>query len=184
MDTEQPKPMQSNGTTSQTNSLVPVSSQVLKDLLGPIVQEVRELKELVHSDYNKLHDNYSKLEGSYSKLEDIITSQQQVISKLETTISTKQKEVADDLLKKIEENSANIKAYISENKRLTRENTELKERLRFNWDKNSSRSVVLLHCGCLSLIPFIEFSIRNNSSSSDVLNIQASISISPKFVSK
>ena len=45
-------------------------------------------------------------------------------------------------------------------------------------------NVVLLHCGCLSLIPFIEFSIWNNSSSSDVLNIQASISISPKFESK
>ena len=45
-------------------------------------------------------------------------------------------------------------------------------------------TVVLLHCGCLSLNPFIEFSIRNNSSSSDVLNIQASISISPKFESK
>ena len=56
-------------------------------------------------------------------------SQQQVISKLETTISTKQKEVEDDLSKRIEENSANIKAYISENKRLARESTELKERL-------------------------------------------------------
>ena len=45
-------------------------------------------------------------------------------------------------------------------------------------------SVVLLHCGCLSLNPFIEFRIRNNSSSSDVLYIQASISISPKYESK
>ena len=44
--------------------------------------------------------------------------------------------------------------------------------------------VVLIHCSCLSLNPFIEFSIRKNSSSSDVLNIQASISISPKFESK
>ena len=43
--------------------------------------------------------------------------------------------------------------------------------------------VVLLHCGCLSLNPFIEFRIRNNSSSSDVLYIQASISISPKYES-
>ena len=42
-------------------------------------------------------------------------------------------------------------------------------------------TVVLLHYGCLSLNPFIEISIRNNSSSSDVLNIQASISISPKY---
>ena len=43
-----------------------------------------------------------------------------------------------------------------------------------------SHNAVLLHCGCLSLNPFIEFRIRNNSSSSDVLYIQASISISPK----
>ena len=49
---------------------------------------------------------------------------------------------------------------------------------------NSINNVVLLPCGCLSLNPFIEISIRNNSSSSDVLNIQASISISPKFESK
>ena len=46
----------------------------------------------------------------------------------------------------------------------------------------SDDNVVLLPCGCLSLNPFIEISIRNNSSSSDVLNIQASIS--PKFESK
>ena len=45
-------------------------------------------------------------------------------------------------------------------------------------------NVVLLHCGCLSLNPFIKFRIRNNSSSSDVLNIQASISISPKYESQ
>ena len=51
-------------------------------------------------------------------------------------------------------------------------------------DPEEMDDVVLLHCGCLSLNPFIEISIRNNSSSSDVLNIQASISISPKFESK
>ena len=44
--------------------------------------------------------------------------------------------------------------------------------------------VVLLHCGCLSLNPFIEFRIWNNSSSPDVLNVQASISISPKYESQ
>ena len=47
-----------------------------------------------------------------------------------------------------------------------------------------TRTVVLLHCGCLSLNPFIEFRIWNNSSSPDVLNVQASISISPKYESK
>ena len=35
-----------------------------------------------------------------------------------------------------------------------------------------------------SLNPFIEFRIWNNSSSPDVLNVQASISISPKYESK
>ena len=44
--------------------------------------------------------------------------------------------------------------------------------------------VVLLHCGLLSLNPFIEFRIWNNSSSSDVLYIHGSISISPKYKSK
>ena len=52
----------------------------------------------------------------------------------------------------------------------------------FKSTENTPFNVVLLHCGCLSLNPFIEFSIRNNSSSSDVLYIQASIS--PKFESK
>ena len=52
------------------------------------------------------------------------------------------------------------------------------------YDTTGGSSVVLLHCGCLSLNPFIEFSIWNNSSSSDVLNIQASISISPKYESQ
>ena len=45
-------------------------------------------------------------------------------------------------------------------------------------------NVVLLHCGCLSLNPFIKFRIWNNSSSPDVLNVQTSISISPKYESK
>ena len=55
---------------------------------------------------------------------------------------------------------------------------------------DASNIVVLLHCGCLSLIPFnpfiefMNFRICNNSSSPDVLNIQASISISPNYVSK
>ena len=46
-----------------------------------------------------------------------------------------------------------------------------------------------LHCcvaplWLLSLNPFTEFRIWNNSSSSDVLYIQASVSISPKYESK
>ena len=51
-------------------------------------------------------------------------------------------------------------------------------------DRDRDSNVVLLLCGCLSLNPFIEFGIWNNSSSPDVLNVQASISISPKYVSK
>ena len=50
--------------------------------------------------------------------------------------------------------------------------------------ESTKPNVVLLHFGCLSLNPFIEFRIWNNSSSPDVLNIQASISISPKYESK
>ena len=92
----------------------------MKDLVGPIIQEVRDLKESVHSGYDKLYHNYSKLEGSYSKLEDIITSQQQVITKLESTIGTQQKKATDKLSKKIEQNTVNIDIFIMENKRLSK----------------------------------------------------------------
>ena len=50
--------------------------------------------------------------------------------------------------------------------------------------KRGEYNVVLLPCGCLSLNPFIEFRIQNKLSSSDVLYIQASITISPKYESK
>ena len=61
-----------------------------------------------------------------------------------------------------------------------------------SWDQTTCVSVeqstiVLLQCG-LSSFKFKSFSIKfriwNNSSSSDVLYIQASISISPKYESK
>ena len=74
-----------------------------------------------------------------------------------------------------------------------KQNVEADALSRIQWDDplvikaillRGKNTVVLLHCGSLSLNPFIEISIRNNSSSSDVLNIQASISISPKFESK
>ena len=50
--------------------------------------------------------------------------------------------------------------------------------------KRGEYNVVLLPCGSLSLNPFIEYRIQNKSSSSDVLYIQASISISSKYESK
>ena len=57
-----------------------------------------------------------------------------------------------------------------------------------SWLRSKTKAtVVLLHRGCLSLIPFNPFNkfrIWNNSSSPDVLNVQASISISPNYVSK
>ena len=72
--------------------------------------------------------------------------------------------------------------------RFDRENQEIYISREFiprcQWPGIQLPIVVLLHCGCLSLNPFIEFRIWNNSSSSDVLYIQASTSKSPKYESK
>ena len=55
--------------------------------MGPLVNEVRDLKDSV--------------QAKYSKLEGIITSQQQTINKLEATITTKQQETMLELTNQI-----------------------------------------------------------------------------------
>ena len=79
---DQLKNSSSTSTTElETNHSKPSSAtldqvSLLKDIVGPLVNEVRDLKD--------------SMQAEYSKLEGIITSQQQTINKLEVTITTKQ----------------------------------------------------------------------------------------------
>ena len=72
---------------SQTDTNIP-------DVLQEIIKEVRDMKESVHTDYDKLKT--------------MITSQQVVITKLEETITTNQHEMAQSLMEKIDYNSSKL----------------------------------------------------------------------------
>ena len=93
---------------------------LIKDIVGPLVKEVQDFKELVQTEYTRLQSNYSKLEG-------IITNQQQTISKLESTINTNHIETMAELTNKITINTGRINLFMTENKVLKKENDELKE---------------------------------------------------------
>ena len=86
---EQLKSSPSTGTTdTEIKHTTPSPSTLdqatlLKDIVGPLVNEVRDLKNSVQAEY--------------SKLEGIITNQQQTINKLEVTITTKQRETSLEL---------------------------------------------------------------------------------------
>ena len=67
-------------------------TSLVKDIVGPLVKEVHDLKDSVQMEYLRLQSNYSTLEG-------IITNQQQTINKLESTITNNQTETAADLIK-------------------------------------------------------------------------------------
>ena len=86
---------------------------ILKDIVGPLVNEVRDLKDSVQAEY--------------SKLEGIITNQQLTINKLEATITTKQRETSLELTNQISCNTEKLNTCLVENKILKKENEDLKE---------------------------------------------------------
>ena len=83
--------------------------------MGPLVNEVRDLKDSVQAEY--------------SKLEGIITNQQQTIDKLEVTITTKQRETTLELTNQISCNTERLNTCLAENKILKKVNENLKEHL-------------------------------------------------------
>ena len=96
-----------------------VNSQVPSELIGnivePLILEMRLLKDSVH-------DGYAKLEG-------VISTQQATIAKLETSITTQQLELNKDISGCIEESNVKIKECLEQNRQLWKENSDLKERL-------------------------------------------------------
>ena len=81
------------------------ATSLINNIVGPLIQEMRVLKESVHSDYTKLHGDYSRQEG-------IITTQQTTIAKLETSITSQQKEISIAQMDKIgEEHSSDMNVY-------------------------------------------------------------------------
>ena len=101
-----------NSTPSPKNTQL--SSSHVNNIVEPLIQEMRVLKDSVHNDY-------AKLEG--------IISTQTTIARLESTISTQQRELSSDLSDKMEKTNSQIPDCLEENHLLWKENHELKERL-------------------------------------------------------
>ena len=80
----------------------------LKQIIGPLIKEVKALRETFHSDYNKLDQ----------KLETAIEVQKGEFTKLESTIATQKAEVTTTLIHKIEFNTTNINQLLEENRQL------------------------------------------------------------------
>ena len=95
------------------------SNTSLKQIIGPLIHEVKALRESFHSDYNKLD----------WKRETAIEVQKGEFNKLEATISTQNMEVTTALTYKIETNTTNINQLLEENRLLKKENDSLQERI-------------------------------------------------------
>ena len=89
-----------------------------KQIIGPLIDEVKALRESFHSNYNKLDQ----------KLETAIETQKDEFTNLEVTIVTHNSEVSTALTYKIETNATNINQLLEENILLKKENESLRER--------------------------------------------------------
>ena len=76
-------------------------ASLLKDIVDPLVTEVRELKDSVKAEN--------------SKLEGIITNQQETINKLEAIISFKQSETTSELTNQIFNNTEKFNSCLAVN---------------------------------------------------------------------
>ena len=102
-----------NSTPSRENTQL--SSSLVNNIVEPLIQEMRVLKDSVHNDY--------------AKLEGIISTQKMTIARLESSISTQQQELSSDISDKMEKTNLQILNCLEENHLLWKENHELKERL-------------------------------------------------------
>ena len=91
----------------------------LKQIIGPLVDEVKLLRE-------SFHENLAKMD---SKLETAIITQQKDLVDLKDMIVTEKQEFTDSLVTKVETNTTSINQLLEENRRLHQENSDLRERL-------------------------------------------------------
>ena len=78
----------------------------LKQIIGPLVDEVKLLRE-------SFHENLAKMD---SKLETAIITQQKDLVDLKDMIVTEKQEFTDSLVTKVETNTTNIDQLLEENR--------------------------------------------------------------------
>ena len=91
----------------------------LKQIIGPLIDEVKLLRESFHNDLARMD----------SKLEDAIVTPQKDFVDLKDTIVTEKQEFTETLATKVKIKTTNINQLLEENRRLQHENNTLRERL-------------------------------------------------------
>ena len=96
-----------------TSKDMETEGSMLKEIIGPLIDEVKLLRESFHSDLEKM-DN---------KIENAISTHQEDIASLKETLD--RSGTVGHISTKIEVNTTNINFLLEENKRLHRENMDL-----------------------------------------------------------
>ena len=108
------------------NTVVNVSSDSLEGALGPLVHEIKLLRE-------SFDEKYSRLDDKYTKLENVITSQRNEVSselvKLNDSLTTQKLEITATVETKIGASNEKLEQVLQENRSLKRSNMALQERL-------------------------------------------------------
>ena len=104
-------------TANSQENILDTPNNSLKQIIGSLIEEVRQLKGSFHLDYAKW-DN---------KTENQILTQKGAPDKLEFSIESQRREVTTILTNKIENNATNISQLLGENRLLKRENVTLRE---------------------------------------------------------
>ena len=87
--------------------------QVLKGVLGPLVNMLKLLRELMDAKYERLEEKYTSLETAISQQKSDVTSE---ILKLEQSLASERMEMSKMITKKLEDNTEKLGEVIEENK--------------------------------------------------------------------
>ena len=105
----------SNSTTAKEDqSSSPDSNSALKNIIEPLIEEMRKLRESVHQDIQDLQT--------------VVSNQQKDLTWLEECLTDSQNEIKSHFTNKVEHNARNVKLVMEENK-LLRKDYCLKERI-------------------------------------------------------
>ena len=91
------------------------STSAFKNIIEPLIEEMRKLRGSVHQD---IHD-----------IQTVVSNQQKDLTQLEECLTDSQNEIKSHLTTKVEQNTRNVKLVMEENKMLRKENNHLKDRI-------------------------------------------------------
>ena len=111
---------------NEYSNVVNASSDSLEGALGPLVQEIKLLRE-------SFNEKYSRLDDKYTRLENVITSQRNEVStelvKLNDSITTQKTEITATVETRIGASNEKLEQVLQENRSLKKSNMALQERL-------------------------------------------------------